>query len=148
MSICDLTLFRDTHGRGKRKFSFVAETGKDKSTCKSCKSSMDIRLFLNTMSNSTELASLTLMHINHHIPVSADCIVNRFVKQNKTRSIFVCGLSHSQNLFMILVSRMHCNSSRCTFIVFSMLLRNYAMFCNLKSANVTKAAGADRNGGA
>ena len=56
-----------------------------------------IKTTLRNRMDEERLASLTLMHINHHIPVTADCIVDRFVKQNPRRlfqSLYVdCGLS-------------------------------------------------------
>ena len=44
-----------------------------------------LRTTLRNRMDEERLASLTLMHINHHIPVTADCIVDRFVKQNPRR---------------------------------------------------------------
>lgn len=44
-----------------------------------------IKTTLRNRMGEERLASLTLMHNNHHIPISADCIVEQLVKQNPRR---------------------------------------------------------------
>ena len=73
-----------------------------------------IKTTLRNRMDEERLASLTLVHINHHIPVTADCIVDRFVPEGSFDRCMWTKRPFSEFEFRHEYSSMHCNSSRCT----------------------------------